>query len=78
MISSMTPSYGPINLKILTFRALFTLFYGGGVRATMIERSYKNNIMKCNLFVQGVILNIELLNVCQMYSFVAVIYFSHM
>ena len=32
------------------------------VRATMIERSNKNNEMKCNLFVQVVILNIELLN----------------
>ena len=32
------------------------------VRATMMERSNKNNKMKCNLFVQVVILNIELLN----------------
>ena len=30
------------------------------VRATMTERSYKNNKMKCNLFEQFVILNIEL------------------
>ena len=28
----------------------------------MMERSYKSNMMKCNLFVQVVILNIELLN----------------
>ena len=32
------------------------------IRATMTERSYKNNMMKRNLFVQVVILNIEFFN----------------
>ena len=30
------------------------------VRATMMERLYENNKMKCHLFVLAVILNIEL------------------
>ena len=32
------------------------------IRATMMERSYKNIMMKCNSFVQVVILNIEYFN----------------
>ena len=50
------------------FRIGYILFYVNHVRATMMERSYKSNMMKCNLFVQVVILNIEFL---KMYSFVA-------
>ena len=36
--------------------------YIHNIRATLMERSYKNNMMKCNLFVQVVILNIEVFN----------------
>ena len=45
-----------------TFKCLDTMSYIKIFRPTMMERSYKNSKMKCNLIVQVVILNNELLN----------------